>query len=72
MDSQIEAVYKARDATIGWIDRGDDALYLDPDSVYAVAQRLGRDTGKTIPNTVTTLGKWLQDANRLVSTELVG
>lgn len=54
---------------IGWVDIEADAVYLQPDAAFAVAQDLGMRVGKTIPNTSTTLAKRLLDAKKILSTE---
>lgn len=54
---------------IGWVDLEADALYLQPDAAFAVAQDHGKRMGKTIPITATTLAKRLLDAKKIQSTE---
>ncbi len=54
---------------IGWVDIEADAVYLQPDAAFAVAQDLGMRVGKTIPNTSITLAKRLLDAKKILSTE---
>lgn len=65
----IEPFSVPKGSMIGWVDIAANAVYLDPDSAYAVAQDLGARTGRNIPMTVTTLGKRLLDAKHIVSTE---
>jgi Domain of unknown function (DUF3854)/Domain of unknown function (DUF927) len=50
---------------IGWIE--DANVYLDSDNAYAVAQRLLRDQGDSIPITLQTLRKRLKEQNFLAS-----
>ena len=52
---------------IGWVD-GDD-LYLEPEASYAVAQRLGRDSGDSLTIGSKTLHKRLHERRLLASTE---
>jgi|GEM_PF-3074977 len=65
----LEQVSTPKGSLIGWVDIDANAVLLDPDSAYAVAQDLGNRTGRTIPTTVNTLGKRLLDSKLIVSTE---
>lgn len=69
MGDHIEPVSIAKGSLIGWVDHEADAAYLDPTSAFAVAQKLGASTGRTIPTTLNTLGKRLDDSGMLVSAE---
>lgn len=57
--------WQPQGARIGWIDG--DALYLEPESSYAVAQQLARDQGESLPVTPQTLRKRLNDKGYLAS-----
>jgi uncharacterized protein DUF3854 len=50
---------------IGWIEKED--VYLDSDNAFAVAQKLARDQGDSIPVTLQTLRKRLKQQNFLAS-----
>lgn len=65
----LEWIEEEKGRRIGWVDLDSDALFLDPDAAFAVAQDLGSRVGKTMPTTVTTLGKRLVDNKLIVSTE---
>ena len=52
-------------AQIGWLDGND--LYLEPDSAYAVAQRLARDQGHSLPVNKNTMWKRLKEKGLLAS-----
>lgn len=62
--------WQQQGSCIGWLDADDEGqLYLDPEAAHAVVQRLAQDKGETIPLTTTTLGKRLNGANLLASTD---
>lgn len=65
----LEPFTSPRGTTIGWVDLESDAVYLDPVSAYAAAQQIGNLSGRTVPTTVTTLGKRLLDSKHIQSTE---
>jgi hypothetical protein len=50
---------------IGWLDG--DALYVEPDTSFAVAQQLARDQGESIPITPQTMRKRLKGKGYLAS-----
>jgi hypothetical protein len=50
---------------IGWVDEGEDALYLDPAAAYAVAQELGGKVGDRLAVSERTLRKRLREAGLL-------
>jgi len=52
-------------AQIGWLDGND--LYLEPDTAFAVAQRLARDQGDSLPVNKNTLWKRLKEKGLLAS-----
>jgi len=55
---------------IGWASGAD--VYLVPDVAHAVAQRMVRDEGESLPLSPQMLGRRLRDAGRLKSTERRG
>ena len=53
---------------VGWLDGNN--LYLEPESAFVTAQRMGRDGGTTLPITSKTLHKRLNEKRLLLSTDL--
>ena len=53
---------------VGWLD--DDNLYFEPEASFAVVQRLGRDTGDSLPVASKTLHKRLHEKGLLASTDV--
>jgi len=52
---------------IGWLDGGN--LYLDPEASFAVAQKLAKDSGTSIPVSLSTLKKRLKQQGWLASVD---
>lgn len=67
IENAIAAEWHAQGPCIGWLD-GDD-LYLDPESSFAVAQRLAQGQGESLPVTPRTLHKRLHGRGMLVTTD---
>jgi len=59
--------WQSRGTHVGWLDGYD--LYLEPDSAFAVVQRLARDQGDSLPVTKNTLWKRLKERGLLASFE---
>ena len=62
-----ERITTARGEKVGWIEKDD--VYLDPDSSYAVAQKLLRDQNDSLPVTAQTLRKRLKEKGLLASSD---
>ena len=58
-----EGTWLPKGEKTGWID--DQALYLEPDAAFAVAQKLARDQNDALPVTQRTLHKRLKEGNYL-------
>jgi hypothetical protein len=59
--------WDAQGNQVGWLDGKN--IFLDPDSAYAEAQRLGDEQGERLPLTQTQLYKRLKDGGHLASYE---
>lgn len=58
---------KPQGELVGWLEVPN--LYLEPEAAYAVAQRLARDQGTSLPVTARTLWKRLAERGLLTATE---
>jgi hypothetical protein len=56
---------------IGWVDPT-YTVYLDPDAVYAIVQRFARDQNTSLPITLETLEKRLDERGFLVTEDRGG